>query len=167
MGAIKTKLLSKKSRLQIQRNIWLKKPAEIKKILLVSNSDAKSLKRKAEETFDNAGVHHLFIREVKEDTTIGFYYSVHESDFNLTAILKNEKLQNLLSMDFDLLIDLSEKSAILSYFVNQSKASLKIGPINTKQISTYDVLIDLKGSEADKISNIYTHLNTLKQDAKI
>ena len=167
MGAIKTKFLLKKSKEDVQRSVWLKSPKEIKKILLITNSDEKSVKRKVEETFPAAGVHHLFHREIKEDTTVGFYYSVHNSDFNLTGNLKNEKLQNLLKMNFDLLIDLSKDSATLPYFVNQSKSSLKVGPIKTKRMKAYDFLVDLEGSETDKISIIYNHLNLLKQDAKI
>jgi hypothetical protein len=80
MGALKSKLLNKKADNSIRRNIWLKNPKDIKKVLLVSNTDSKSLKRKVEGTFAYSGVHHLFHREIKEDTTVGFYYSVHASD---------------------------------------------------------------------------------------
>jgi len=167
MGALKTKFLRKKADLSVQREVWLKNPSQIKKILLISNSDSKSLKRKVEEVFASAGVHHLFHREIKEDTTVGFYYSVHKADFGLTGGLKNEKLQNLTKMDFDLLIDLSQESALLPYFVNQSKSTLKVGGLNSKRVLAYDVLVDFMGNDSDKINNIYNHLNLLKQDAKI
>jgi hypothetical protein len=68
-------------------------------------------------------------------------------------------------MDFDLLIDLSKDSALLSFFVNQSKASLKVGPMKTKKISTYDILVDLDGNSTQQIDSIFSHLNTLKKDA--
>jgi hypothetical protein len=165
MNQIKNTFLRKKTEHITNRNVWLKHPLTIKSILLISDNESKSLKRKTEELFPNASVYHLFLREIKEDRSTGFYYSVHTSDFNLTGKLKNDKLINLEQMPTELLLDLSGGSELLRYFVNRSVAAMKIGDLMSKNASNYDFMVQFTADPLQSLENIYSKLTTLTQDA--
>ncbi|MBD3638583.1 MAG: hypothetical protein HUJ25_14615 [Crocinitomicaceae bacterium] len=143
----------------------LKNPQTIKSLLLISNSSDQSLKKKVEELFSAASVYHLFPREIKEDSTTGFYYSVHKSDFNLTGKLKNDKLSNLEDMKVDLLVDLSSDSELLNYFVSRVQAGLKVGDINSNKVVFYDLLVEFEASDNQNAEIIFHHLNNFTQHA--
>lgn len=165
MIQIKKSFLKKKSADPSKRKAALKAPAFIKSILIISNSESKSLKRRVEELFPNASVYHLFPREIKEDRTVGFYYSVHPSDFNLTANLKNDKLENLKKMQTELLLDLSFGSEELNYFVSHCNSSLKAGDMSSTKADLYDLLVQFGTTEIQNVEYIYKHLNTLTKNA--
>lgn len=165
MNQFKNNFLKKKTDQSINRNVWMRKPSEIRSLLLVTNHENKTVKRKVEELFPNASVYHLFLREIKEDRTTGFYHSVHSSDFNLTGKLKNDKLINLEQMPTELLIDLSAKSELLRYFVNRSVSALKIGNITSENASNYDLLVEFNPNEIQSLENIFDKLTTLTQHA--
>jgi hypothetical protein len=161
MGQIKDSFLKKKTTVDSSRNIWLRNPSEIKTILLVSNEESKSLKKMVEEVFSSSKVHHLFTRPIKQDSTVGFYYSVHPSDFNLTGKLKNDKLSNLENMPFELLIDLSSDTEILNYFISRSSVSLKVGKLNCKHGEFYDLFVEYSSTDSEYVKNIHKQLTLL------
>jgi Family of unknown function (DUF6913) len=165
MKQIKNSFLRKKVDLSLKRQAWLKNPDSIKSVLLVTNSDKKSIKRKVEELFTSASVYHLFPREFKEDRTVGFYFSVHKTDFNLTGVLKNDKLLNLKKMPIDLLLDLSAESDLLNYFVSQTNSDLKVGDMNSSKADLYDLMLEFGTADSDNIDIIYKHINTFTQNA--
>ncbi|MEO9531802.1 MAG: hypothetical protein ABJG68_13560 [Crocinitomicaceae bacterium] len=136
-------------------------------ILLVTNEEEKSTKKKVEAQFPNCAVHQLYIRPIKEDRSVGFYYTVHNVDFNLTGNLKNDKLKNLESMDFDLLLDLSDNSTLLQYFINRSKAAMKVGKLNTNCIEQYDLLVDFGQSVDNTISEIFEKITLLTKNEQV
>lgn len=165
MNQIKNSFLKKKTEVPVNRITFMQPPAKVKSVLLITNSENTGLKRKVEELFDSASVYHLFPREIKEDRTVGFYYSVHNSDFNLTGTLKNDKLKNLEKMGVDLLLDLSFGSELLNYFVGRVKAGLKIGDINSSKAELYDLMIEFQANDIQNTDNIYNHLTNFTQNA--
>lgn len=162
---MKKRFVKKKAAEGSIRSVGLKKPTEIRSVLLISDSDSKSLKRKVEELFSGASVYHLFPRDIKEDRTRGFYYSVHPSDFNLTGNLKNDKLANLEKMPIELLLDLSSDSKELNFFVNRTTSELKVGNIYSNKTEYYDLLLEYATTEIQCVEDIVTHLNTLTNNA--
>lgn len=162
---MKKRFLKKKAAEGSIRNVGIKNPDKIRSVLLVSNTENKSLKRKVEELFSGASVYHLFPRDIKEDRTRGFYYSVHPSDFNLTGNLKNDKLANLEKMPIELLLDLSSDSKELNFFVNRATSELKVGNLHSKKTEFYDLLLEYGTTEIQCVENIFTHLNTLTKNA--
>lgn len=167
MNQIRKAFLKKKGKVTGSRQVVLMAPSAAKTVLLVSNTEDKSLKRKVEELFENASVYHLFPREIKEDRSVGFYYSVHSSDFNLTGNVKNDKLLVLLKTRVDILLDLSFGSEQLDYFVLQGNAGLKIGRMDSDKAEEYDLQLTFQNSEIKNVENIYEKLNTLTQNATI
>ena len=165
MNQIKNAFLKKKSVADNLRHTFLLKPADIRSVLIISNSESKSLKRKVEEQYPDASVFHLYPREIKEDRTVGFYYSVHKSDFNLTGALKNDKLKNLQNKQVDLLLDLSSGSEQLNYFVGKVRSGLKLGDMNSSKSSLYDFMIEFQNDEIRNVENIYNHLMIFTQHA--
>ena len=165
MNQIKNSFLKKKTGDTDKKHTFLLNPAKIKSVLLVSNSENKTLKRKIEEQYGSASVYHLFPREIKEDRTRGFYYSVHKSDFNLTGALKNDKLRNLEKMQIDLLIDLSFGSEQLNYFVGNVKSGLKVGDISSPKSELYDFMIEFQPDEIQNAEKIYNLLTIFTQHA--
>jgi hypothetical protein len=165
MNQIKNSFLRKKAGHSSNRSVGIKAPNDIKSVLLISNKEKKTIKEKIEKLFPNASVYHVHLRDIKEDRTIGFYYSVHKSDFNLTGKLKNDKLMNLEKMEIDLLVDLSTESELLEYFVSKNNAHLKVGNIRSNKSNFYDFLIEFGSSDEESINNIHIQLNTLTQNA--
>lgn len=161
MNQIKRSYIKKKNEFVVERTAWLKPIQQIKSVLLICNNEDKSIKKMVEESFPNASVYHLFEREIKEDRTVGFYYSVHTSDFNLTAKVKNDKLNNLLNMQLDLLIDLSSDSDMLDYFVCNAQSALKVGHMKSPKMEKYDLMLNLDGTNKHKIETILMQLYTL------
>ncbi|UKN01891.1 hypothetical protein K6119_19395 [Paracrocinitomix mangrovi] len=158
MNQIRNNFLKKKMNSPVSRHVVLMEPDKIKSVLIVTEKEDNTLKRKVEELFPSASVYHLFTRDIKEDNSKGFYYTVNKSDFNLTGVLKNDKLKNLESMQIDLLVDLSAEEGLLDYFVSRINATLKVGQMYTEKSSMYDLLIQLEGSKIQQIEKIYDQL---------
>ena len=165
MNQIKNSFLKKKSGQTVDRHTVMMNPSEVKTVLLISNNDHKSLKRKVEELFPSSSVYHLFPREIKEDRTVGFYYSVHKSDFNLTGAVKNDKLRNLEKMQIDLLLDLSFGSELLNYFVGRVKSGLKVGDIKSSKAHLYDLMVEFESDELVTADNIFNRMMNFTQHA--
>ena len=124
------------------------------KILYIKEEENESFKDKIQKVFPNSYPHHLYLREIKVDATIGHNYSVHESDFNLTGKLKNDKLIQLSKMQFDLIIDLSKNSTLLNYFIHQIPAKLIAGKMDAKNAFLHDLFVESQESDFEFIENI-------------
>lgn len=164
MGIVKRIYMKKHGQEPKNSLKWIIHPKHVKKLLLITNEEEKSLKRKCEELFQNAAVHHLFERPIKIDNSKGFYYTVHESDFNLTGKLKNDKLTNLAQMEFDLLIDLSQNSETLDFFLKKVKSGLKVGDLSTENKNNYDFFVELNNRDVSTITLIHKQLAYLTKD---
>ena len=161
MSTVKNVFLKKRGKINLSRTVWMKPTAQLRSILLVSNNEDKGTKKILEEEFGKAKVHHLHLRDIKEDRTVGFYYSVHSSDFNLTGNLKNDKLKNLEKFSYDLLVDLSHDSELLDYFVNKSDASFKVGEFGSQKADSYDLMVNFSSKNSDSVLNVIKQLNLL------
>ena len=167
MGIVKNRYLKKRGQEPQNRLKWISHPSKVKKLLLITNEEQKSIKRKCEELFQNASVLHLYEREIKVDNSKGFYYTVHKSDFNLTGKLKNDKLVNLSKMEFDLLIDLSSDSEELDYFLRTVRAGLKVGDLTTKDKTAYDLFLNFASKDSQAIEQIHTQLAYLTKNEQV
>lgn len=161
MGPLKNTFLKKRSQNNQSRAVWLKPMAAIRSVLLVTNNEDKSAKKLLEEQFPKSKVHHLYHREIKEDRSVGFYYTVHKSDFNLTGNLKNDKLKNLENFNYDLLLDLSQNSELLDYFIKKSDAACKIGKFGSQKADSYDLMVNFGSKNSESVMNIIKQLNAL------
>ena len=99
--------------------------------------------------FPNAEFSFLTNRSEKVDISTGNNFTVHKKDFKF-AKLKNDRLVDLLSQRFDLLIDLSNENNNLKYFTDRIQSNLKVGCFDTTKNYHYDLLV----AKSDNIKEI-------------
>lgn len=158
---IKSKISSRESSV-----ISLKKPSQFLKILVISNEKDEILISAAKNAFPNAEINSLCKRKEKEDKSESFHYTVHPSDFNLTGRIKNDKLNKLVAMGFDMVIDLSDDSIHLKYILSQIKSSLILGKIDEHEFQLHDLFFEGENINADFIRTVVTQLNVLTKNEK-
>lgn len=165
---IKVNFLKKKSKKTVAKNrqVKIKLPQEFLKVLIISNSENESLFKSAETVFVNAELNALFLRKQKEDNSSQFRYSVNSSDFNLTGGLKNDKLTKLLRSHFDLVIDLSNDSELLKYFLQTIESDLVIGKLGNAVDELHDLFFEFGSNEENFLTTIKTQLNHLSHGQK-
>jgi hypothetical protein len=146
--------------------ISLKKPNQFLKILILTNQKDESLINETKNAFPNAEINSLYLRKEKEDKTPQFNYSVHPSDFNLTGRVKNDKLNKLLFMGFDMVIDLSDDSVYLKFILAQIKSTLVLGKIGEHEFQLHDLFFDAEKVNADFIKTVVKQLNVLTKNEK-
>jgi len=152
----------KRKRIEAQkRTILLKRPELFSKVLLVVNTPDNALNQAARTNFPAAEINTLFIRKEKENQSLANTYSVHATDFNLTGNLKSDKLSSLIQTEFDLLIDLSKDSELLTYLVRHLKSTLIVGQMNHPNEMLYDLFFEKSGSDQAFLNVIVTQLNQL------
>ena len=125
---------------------------------LATKSD---LIKQVELKFINAEVNGLYFRKSKEDNSAQFRYSVHPSDFNFTATIKNDKLKKLTQSRFDLVVDLSSEPKIFVEFVSILNANLIISVLGKEDEKLCDLFFEFGKSEIDYIDNCVKKLNLL------
>jgi hypothetical protein len=158
---IKSGFLKKKKTERAPRKVVIQKADQFLSVLLVTNSENEILLRSAATVFPNAELKSLFLRSKKVDESAVLRYSVHASDFNLTGLLKNDKLQKLFHTKFELVVDLSEGSQFLDYFLRGIESNLVIGRIGGANEELYDLLLE-KGHNNDAfLLNMKQQLNLL------
>ena len=160
---IKNRYLKRKQNPAQKRTILLKKPDAFSKVLLVMNEPNANLVQKATTLFPKAYIYELYIRKEKEDHSLERRFTVHAADFNLTGHLKNDKLNRLLETEFDLVIDLSQDSALLTHLFFRLRSTLFIGKLGHNHADGYDLLLEQTGSDADFLDLIIKQLNLLTQ----
>ena len=165
---IKQSFLKKKSKKSVAKNrqVKIKLPQEFLKVLIISNNENDSLYKSAETVFLNAEVNALFLRKQKEDHTSQFRYSVNASDFNLTGVLKNDKLNKLIRSHFDLVVDLSNDSELLNYFLHTIESDLVIGKLGNTVDDLHDLFFEFGANELSFLTTVKTQLNHLSHGQK-
>jgi len=148
------------------RKITLKKTDQFLHVLILANDENEVFFKSAENTFANAEVFPLFLRKKKEDTTGQFRFSAHESDFNLTGSLKNDKLTKLSLTKFDLVVDLSSDSELLRYFLRTVQSDLIIGQMGSTNGNIHDLFLESGSNEEAFLANISKQLNHLNNGHK-
>lgn len=146
--------------------ISLKKPNQFLKILLITNQKDEAMINEAKIAFSNAEINALYLRKEKEDKSQQFNYTVHPSDFNLTGRVKNDKLNKLLFMGFDMVIDLSDNSVYLKFILSQIKSTLVLGKIGEHEFQLHDLFFDEEKINADFIRTVVNQLNVLTKNEK-
>jgi hypothetical protein len=146
--------------------ISLKKPNQFLKILVITNQKDETLVNEAKIAFSNAEINALYLRKEKEDKSQQFNYTVHPSDFNLTGRVKNDKLNKLLFMGFDMVIDLSDDSVYLKFILAQIKSTLVLGKIGEHQFQLHDLFFDAEKKDSDFIKTVVKQLNVLTKNEK-
>ncbi|MBK9591358.1 MAG: hypothetical protein IPO32_07585 [Crocinitomicaceae bacterium] len=146
--------------------ISLKKTNQFLKILVITNQKDEHLINEAKIAFSNAEINALYLRKEKEDKSPQFNYTVHPSDFNLTGRVKNDKLNKLLFMGFDMVIDLSDDSVYLKFILAQIKSTLVLGKIGEQEFQLHDLFFDPEKINADFIKTVVKHLNVLTKNEK-
>lgn len=164
--SLKEKFVQKRIR-DIQKHpVQLKKPEAFTRIILVTNSYDEELFEAAKKGFTNAEINMLYLRKSKQDESTKFHYSIHPADFNLTGHLKNDKLQKLLQINFDLILDLSENLIYLKYLVSQMHTTLSIGKLKTDSIQSHDLTCEFNQSKNEFIITVVHQLNLLTKNEK-
>jgi hypothetical protein len=158
---IKSGFLKKKKKEPGHRRVVIKKADQFHGVLLVTGSENEILMRSAATVFPNAALKSLFLRQKKADETPASGYSVHASDFSLTGLLKNDKLQRLFHTKFELIVDLSEGSALLDYFLRGIESDLVIGRIGSANEELYDLMLEPGNNPDAFLLNIKQQLNLL------
>lgn len=72
-------------------------------------------------------------------------------DFNLWGKIKNDRLQNLVDKEFDLLVNLVKDNTTINYVSLLSKAKFKISVFQQNQ-TQYDFMIDQKSTNWDEFN---------------
>ena len=139
----------------------IKTPEQFLDVLIIANDENETFFKSASAIFLNAELKALFVRKQKEDKTGQFRYSVHESDFNLTGSLKNDKLAKLIQTKFDLIIDLSNDSELLNYFLHNIDSDLIIGKLVSINENSHDLFLEFGLNEESFLKNINIQLNKL------
>jgi len=148
------------------REVKIKLPNQFLRVLIISSNENDSFFKKAATLFLNAELNSLYLRKQKEDITVQFRYSVHESDFNLTGTLKNDKLIRLSHSKFDLIIDLSNNSDLLNYFLQNAQSELIIGKLGNSVDELHDLCFDFDSNEENFLATINKQLNHLAHGQK-
>lgn len=161
LDSIKIKSIKKLHVQNEQRSVHIKKPEQFSKILVVAQAENNELIKQVELKFINAEVNGLFQRRNKNDESSQFRFSVHPSDFNFTATIKNDKLKKLLQTKFDLIVDLSSKSELLTEIVQCLNSDLSIGILGQEAEKCCDLFFEFGKNEKEFIEHCAKQLNLL------
>ncbi len=110
--------------------------------------------------FPNINVTSLILRDEKIDETSGQQYTFNSKDLGFGKF-KNDRLNQLVEIKFDLLIDFTTNSTDLDLFVKICQSELKIGDLNASKNYLYNLLIERAKSPAQFIENIHKQINIL------
>lgn len=162
--SLKEKILNRAK--GINRKPALKSPDALKKILVITNSSNPKLLTHLTNSYANSDLFYLYpsaLGKQKEDQTTGQDYTFHKSDVNLTGKIKNDKLNQLLQIQFDLVLDLSDDEPIGTFLIKKLNQSFMIGQNGLNKSFLYDLLTQ-KGSNDEETLRIMTqHLTLLSQ----
>jgi len=168
MGAvdnIKFSLIKRKlSGVRAKRKPELKKLQAYKTLLIVSEDKKNYLLEDLLETFPKAKISFLFARPHKEDETAKGTYSYHPADFNLTGAIKNDKLNELLKRQFDLVLDLSKNELLTNFLLERLKTSFMIGKGSAETSFLYDLSINDSKSDSDFLNKTKQQITLLTQN---
>lgn len=164
-GGLKKNFLKRKLKgNRANRKPVLKSPDNFRSILVVADSDKSYLENTIHQLFRLAKINFLFPRKEKEDKTDSNRFSYHPSDFNLTGIIKNDKLNKLIQTEFDLVLDLSKNGLIETFLIEQINPSFLIGKLNQKESYLHDLIIEDDENETTFLEKINTQIILLSQN---
>jgi len=155
--ALFSKLKSSKNN---DRDITLLKRDEYKSIIVLIDNPENIVHNLLHKSFINADFSYLTNRSEKLDISTGNNYTFHKKDLTFAKV-KNERLSNLLTLKFDLLIDLSQQNDSLKYFTERLNAGLKIGCFDTTKNFFYDLLVEKKETIGEILKQMEQQIDLL------
>jgi len=130
-----------------------------KSILVIIDKAEQIRHNQFHQKFPCADFTFLTIRSEKQDDSSGKNYTFHKNDKRFGKI-KNDRLLSLMALNFDLIIDLSEKKD-LKYFCENISANLKAGCFNTDLNFNLDLLVNNTGTTENVIDNLAKQIQKL------
>ena len=162
LSGVRKKILSAAN----QRAIRIQRPAQCRKILLVNSTPDETLSWFAGTVFPNAEINQLVLRKEKQDESQPPVFQVHPADFNLTGHLKNDKLVQLQTQQFDLILVLQDDSELLKYFIRTISSDLIVGKLAISDEQLCDLFIEPGTTSREYIENIVKQLNLIAPHEK-
>ncbi len=148
----------------LNRKPILKALDQYTEILLIADSDPSYKEAELNTAFKNAKLSFLYPRENKEDQSAHGSYSYHPNDLNLTGKIKNDKLKQLLQMQFDLILDLSADETLNQFLLKKVSGSFIIGKKGKEKSSMYDLLVTENISDEEFLQTITQQITLLSQN---
>lgn len=163
-GIKKVFIDNKKSKQIKTRKPVLKPIDKYKEILFISDTEKNHLLTEITSIFKQAKISYLYSRTNKEDNSTTGIYTYHSSDFSLIGKIKNENLIQMLSINFDLVLDFSSFETLNQYLLKNLNYSFMIGKSNTEKSKMYDLLIENKLNDTEFIQAIKQNITLLSQN---
>ncbi|NOQ73694.1 MAG: hypothetical protein GQ574_16930 [Crocinitomix sp.] len=142
----------------------LKTMDQFNELLLIADADPSNLANELSAAFRHAKISFLFPRKNKEDNTAHGTYCYHASDLNLTGKIKNDKLKQLMQIQFDLILDLSTDEILNQYLLKKLSASFIIGKKGIEKSEMYDLLVSETTNNEEFIQTITKQITLLSQN---
>jgi hypothetical protein len=161
---IKHLFINKKIRRDPNRKPVLKGLDEYTEILFIADTDQTQRLNELSSVFKHAKISFLYRRNEKEDKSTQGNYSYHSSDLNLTGKIKNDKLNQMMQKQFDLILDLSIDCVLNQFLLKKLSSSFIIGKKGIEKSQMYDLLVDDKVNEETFIETIKQQLTLLSQN---
>ena len=154
----------KKTKRNTKHTPVLKPVDAYREVLVYSNEDKSALTQKLSTVFKQAKITFCYERAEKEDSSAPGAYSYHLNDLNLTGKIKNDKLNRLLQIPFDLILDLSNEEPLSLFFLEKLNHSFMIGKRGTEKAYLYDLIIENNENDGDFINTIEQQITLLSQN---
>jgi hypothetical protein len=153
---LKTKQIIKRLSKIDKRKVFVLPPEKINSILVITNSNISLIESQLKNFFPHSNYYFLTPRQQKEDQSTGNQYTFHSTDLGFRNF-KNERLNQLLKQNFEVLIDYNKNSCELDFFIKIIDNHLICGHSNSEKNYLYDIF--LYGDNL--IENLYKQLNKL------
>lgn len=135
-----------------------------REVLFIADNDQSHRLNEVSKVFRNAKISFLFSRDEKEDTSAKGSFSYHTNDLNLTGKIKNDKLKQMMQMQFDLILDLSADGIINLFLLKKLNGTFLIGKKGFEKSEIYDLLVSEKVDEETFIETIKEQITLLSQN---
>ncbi|MDX1350157.1 MAG: hypothetical protein R3279_07920 [Putridiphycobacter sp.] len=153
-------VLKKKEGMDVpDRKIILLPADQCRTVLVIINKAEQIRHNQLHQLFPKAIFTFLTVRSEKKDNSSGQNFTFHKSDIRFGRV-KNERLKDLMAIDFDLLIDLSEHPK-LARFSTKLIAHLRAGTFDKTHNYNFDLLVKNSTAIEEIINTIAKQLNLL------
>ncbi|MDG1913302.1 MAG: hypothetical protein P8I55_01785 [Crocinitomix sp.] len=161
---IKNLFINKKIRRDPKRKPVLKGLDRYHEILFIADTDQSQRLNELTSIFKHAKISFLYARKEKEDKSAHGNYSYHLSDLNLTGKIKNDKLNQMMQKQFDLILDLSTDTVLNQFLLKKISSTFIIGKKGIEKSEMYDLLVDEKVEEKTFIETVTQQIKLLSQN---
>lgn len=159
-GKIISGIFNKKITKNQKRTSIIPSTKSIKEVLIVSDLFKPEYKSAANLVFENAKITIIAPENKQLPSDSNNYVAISPSDFGWNGSVKSDKLLNIWQIDFDIIIDFSENSAIFNYVQIKTKSGLIVG-FHEKELNNkiHDIFVTKSSSLEEDFRLI---LNTIK-----